>query len=212
MKLVVSSDKDFKQLLLFKNTHLFDPMKDLFHQMSTSEVEEFKMLHTLIGDSGDDVPSIKAETEFTLEFLGFLKSKDIYLTDVKKFKELNISTKMIQDFAEERPECKVYKKANFAEKTAQKVMTSGVEEFLDQNPLYRENYERNQKLVLLENIPEDLQNKIQTEYMNSEVHHDSKHIMEYFLKHNLKEALENLNVFSFNDAKGLDSWFDAWEK
>ena len=57
-------------------------------------------------------------------------------------------------------------------KTLDKIVKNGLDEFLDSNELYRENLERNKKLILMEYIPEfiktDCLNQIKTKDVKSD--------------------------------------------
>ena len=57
--MIVSSDKDFKQLQKFDNVKQFSPMQKKFVTFAKGEtVKEFTTMHIVKGDTGDGVPNI----------------------------------------------------------------------------------------------------------------------------------------------------------
>lgn len=56
--LILSSDKDFKQLQLYPNVKQWSPMQKKYITASNREIIEHKIEHIVKGDAGDGVPNI----------------------------------------------------------------------------------------------------------------------------------------------------------
>lgn len=202
--LIVSVDKDFNQLFKYKNVKIYNPIK-LKHvkPFTQKELLEWKTEHIFLGDSADNIPKVVSDTEFSPEFIKFLNKNDIYVTDVYSFKQLNISNKLISDFMEisDKP---IYKKTRFGPKALSKFLEN-FEDNMKLNPLYWENYKRNEKLVLFEYIPDDLKNDIVTTFNNLENNYDIGRIMQFFMKNKLIELYSSYQDFLLPVKSSLES-------
>ena len=56
--LILSSDKDFKQLQSYKNVKQWSPMQKKYISATTKEIAEYKIEHIVKGDAGDGIPNI----------------------------------------------------------------------------------------------------------------------------------------------------------
>ena len=56
--LILSSDKDFKQLQLYPNVKQWSPMQKKYVTATQKEITEYKIEHIVKGDAGDGVPNI----------------------------------------------------------------------------------------------------------------------------------------------------------
>jgi hypothetical protein len=204
----VSSDKDYKQVLEYDNVSLFDPIKKEFVKMTKPEVRNFKLFHILLGDSGDNVPSIKAESEFHKDFISFLRRENIFVTEVDKFFKLQISGMLIEKYQTEFLDKPIYKKAMFGEVGVNKFLENFEENFEKLPEICKSNFERNKVLIDFDYIPEDIQKAILEEYSKAEAHYDSKGMMDYFLAHNLNEMFENLSTFYVKPVEKEDTTLD----
>jgi hypothetical protein len=61
--LILSSDKDFKQLQLYPNVAQWSPMVKKFITSSKKEIQEFMIEHIVKGDAGDGVPNILSKDD-----------------------------------------------------------------------------------------------------------------------------------------------------
>ncbi len=59
--LIVSGDKDFRQLQVYGNVHQWDPVNKKF--VKEKDPEGYLLEHILLGDSGDDVPNILSDND-----------------------------------------------------------------------------------------------------------------------------------------------------
>lgn len=81
-----------------------------------------------------------------------------------------------------------------------KLSTKKLEEWLNQEPdqfctneMYR-NYKRNEQLIDLEFVPENLKEDVINQY-NSQLNKDRSKLMNYFIKNKLKNLMSNINEF-----------------
>lgn len=221
--LVVSSDKDFKQLLEYPGVEIYDPIKLSMIRMSPKELVVWKMEHILVGDIADNVPHIKSGTQFSENFIAYLRQNEIFISDVVEFNKLSISGKLYADFdvyktnkkGEELMIRDIYKTVGFGPVGAKKFAES-LEHNLDQNVIYKENYERNKVLVLFEHMPTDIREKIINEYKAQESHFDMGKIMAFINKHSLTTLFASMSDFMLQSsgqkqaeqaAKATSDWF-----
>jgi hypothetical protein len=61
--LILSSDKDFKQLQLYPNVKQWSPMQKKYVTATQREIIEYKIEHIVKGDSGDGVPNIMSKDD-----------------------------------------------------------------------------------------------------------------------------------------------------
>lgn len=80
--MIVSSDKDFKQLHKYDNVRQFSPIQKKQVTISAREIHPFTVEHIVKGDSGDGIPNI-------------LSSDDIFLVEGR---QTPVSKKRLQDF------------------------------------------------------------------------------------------------------------------
>lgn len=205
--LIISEDKDMTQLKKYKNITIFKPIQKTIDKTSLEDAEYHINLHTLIGDKVDDIPSIKEETEFNLDFIKFLKQKDFYITNVSEAINMDILQKYQEEFGEP-----IYKKGMFGEVKAKKFLEN-LEINLDENPLYRKHFNRNKQLISFEYIPKDLEDKIIVEYTNKINTYNSNKMREYFSSNGLRKLIVDVDSFmpsnniNFKNSSSLNDWF-----
>ncbi len=61
--LILSSDKDFKQLQLYDNVKQWSPMQKKYVTATQREIIEYKIEHIVKGDAGDGVPNILSKDD-----------------------------------------------------------------------------------------------------------------------------------------------------
>lgn len=82
--LILSSDKDFKQLQLYPNVKQWSPMQKKYINATQKEIIEYKIEHVVKGDAGDGVPNI-------------LSKDDVFVTGVR---QKPMSAKRLKEFVE----------------------------------------------------------------------------------------------------------------
>lgn len=65
--LILSSDKDFKQLQLYGNVKQWSPMLKKYISATKQEIIDFKIEHIVKGDSGDGIPNLLSPDDIFLQ-------------------------------------------------------------------------------------------------------------------------------------------------
>lgn len=221
-KIIVDSpDKDFLQLLRLPNLQLHDPMGKQFRTMNQEELDNWELEHVLIGDKIDNVPSVVADTEFSSNFISYLRENEIYSESVAEFEKLSIAEKLYTEYdvetivksgklkGKKSGILDVFKTKGFGPVACQKFMED-LETNLDSHPLYRRNYERNKQLVLFDHIPEDIYQGVLNTYKTATVGYSTKGINDFLMKFHLNELLKNVSDFyaqGQESSTSLDDFF-----
>lgn len=82
--MIVSADKDFKQLLMYDNIAQFSPMLKKLVKVNKKEIHEWMIEHIVKGDSGDGVPNI-------------LSNDNVFMNGER---QKPVSSKRLQEFIE----------------------------------------------------------------------------------------------------------------
>jgi hypothetical protein len=82
--LILSSDKDFKQLQLYPNVKQWSPMQKKYINATQREIIEYKIEHVVKGDAGDGIPNI-------------LSKDDVFVTGER---QKPMSAKRLKEFVE----------------------------------------------------------------------------------------------------------------
>lgn len=83
--LIVSADRDFKQLQMYPGVSQWSPMQKKFVTGTKKEIQEYKIQHIVKGDSGDGIPNM-------------LSRDDILVTEGERQK--SVSAKRLEEFFE----------------------------------------------------------------------------------------------------------------
>jgi hypothetical protein len=151
--LIVSSDKDFKQLQKYSNVRQWSPMQKKF--IEGGKLGEYLIEHTVRGDGGDGIPNI-------------FSKDDVFMNDADR--QTAVTAKKLARFMElGKDAC--------------------------ENDEQRRNWDRNQKLVDFEFIPEDITSTIIDSYENKKVLGDKMTIMNYLIKNKCRLLLDDLEDF-----------------
>jgi hypothetical protein len=81
--LIVSSDRDFKQLHLYPNVKQWSPIQKKFVTATKKEIQEYKIQHIVKGDPGDGIPNM-------------MSRDDILVTEGERQKV--VSSKRLEEF------------------------------------------------------------------------------------------------------------------
>jgi 5'-3' exonuclease len=195
--LIVTTDKDMKQLFKYPNIRIFNPLKlKMEKRLNELELEEWLVEHVIQGDDSDNIPKIVAQTEFSPHFISFLKSNEVYENRVYQFKQLSISNKLIDEYKKQYPDKDLYKTTRFGP-VALKKFLEDFEINMNSNPLYKEHYKRNESLVLFENIPDYLSKNVLQLYQEKvkDVKCDIPKITKYFMSNQLMELYSSYQDF-----------------
>ena len=204
--IIVSSDKDFKQLLRLENVKIFDPMKKEFLTYETfNDIENVLKEHIICGDSSDNIPNVLAKEKFTPEFLSFLRTNDLFVETPREFFKLKCADSILEKY----DVYETYKsgknkgkqketKAVFQKVTLTKSKIEEIKKRLESNEdsWLKECYEFNEKLIDFRLIPFKIRQRIINGFNNTELKNpEPMEIMNFCLKHRLTDILKTIQVF-----------------
>lgn len=151
--LIVSSDKDFKQLHKYSNVRQWSPMQKKF--VEGGKPGEYLREHIIRGDGGDGIPNI-------------FSKDDIFMIEGER--QQSVTAKKLEMFMDKgKDAC--------------------------ENEEQKRNWDRNQRLVDFEFIPEDVSQSIIDRYENFKVLGNKMAIMNYLIKHKCNLLLEEIEDF-----------------
>lgn len=154
--LIVSSDGDFKQLhLIGDHVKQWSPIQKKFIKTTREEVEQYKILHIVKGDTGDGIPNI-------------VSPDDIFVQD--NARQGKISQKRLDEFYSlKRDACK--------------------------NDTERLRWDRNEKLVSFNCIPDYIREEITNSYYSYEIKGNKMKIFNYLVANKCKLLLAEIEGF-----------------
>lgn len=200
--LILSEDKDFKQLLKYENVSLFKPIHKEYMTYNPIDIDSHKkelLLHILLGDKADNISNIKRYSEFSDKFILYLEKNGIFERDVFNYKKLDISNLMFEKFKEEyREDEAIFKIVKFGEVSAKKFMGSSLEELknnLLKNKIYAENFMLNKKLIDFDCIPDEIREKIIQEYLTINTEYDMVSLIKFFKKYECENHIKEIAYF-----------------
>lgn len=154
--MIISSDKDFKQLQKYPHVKQFSPMQKKFVTLDKGEtVKEFTIMHIVKGDTGDGVPNI-------------FSPDDIFHQEGVRQKP--VTKKILESFyANGRDAC--------------------------QTDEERTRWDRNERCISLDFVPEEYEKAILDEYLNIEVKGDKMSLYNYLMANRCNLLLEEIEEF-----------------
>ena len=157
--LIMSSDKDFKQLQKYPNVAQYSPMQKKYLQ----EDNPVKYLreHIIRGDKSDGIPN-------------FLSDDEVF---VENRRQKPITKKLLLGWMD---------------------MSRTPEDFCDANMLER--WKRNEALVDLTNVPEDIRKEILDKFEPAPAG-DMKKVFNYFINNRMMMLMEEIDAFKEKDYK-----------
>ena len=150
--LIVSGDKDFKQLQKYSNVDQWAPVQKKFIRENNPAM--YLKEHIIRGDSGDGVPNFLADDDTLIN--ADKKQPKIYKTKVAEWLKME------------------------------------PEEFCDEDMMVR--WKRNEALVDLDNIPDNIQEETISQYHAQEGKDRSK-LFNYFINNKLMNLMDNITEF-----------------
>ena len=153
--MIISSDKDFKQLQVYGNVEQFSPMQKKKVILKQNEYQTFLIEHIVRGDTGDGVPNI-------------LSPDDVIMDETARQKP--ITQKVLRRFFDKgRDAC--------------------------ENDEERQRWDRNEQLVDLNKIPENIQNEILEQYLNNKPKGDKMSVYNYLINNRCNLLLNEIEEF-----------------
>ena len=186
----------------------YSPMtkKWIVAENKNNHMEEWITEHVCLGDASDEVPKVVDHTEFSGNFLKYLETQGYNITTPMEFKSANIPNEekitLLESFDVYKTNRKgesigikdVYKDMRFGPTTLKKALSKhgSLDAWLDSHPLYRQNYERNFKLVMEEGIPDNIKEEIVLKYENAVVEYKPVEFENYLKSNDLSSLLMEL--------------------
>lgn len=215
--LLITEDKDFKQLLEYPNVQLYRPILKQYIRLTPEELIEWRVEHILLGDKSDGIPTIKDESEFTVEFINYLKENGVDTQNhlVHNFNKLSNGKELMDAYTgvDKYGKVNIFKAAGFGEKGAQQFVEKGLLQNLKKNKVWRDNFKRNRILVQFKYIPEIIENNILEEFKlvnKTQIGYNSNKVLEFFNDNSLRQLASNVEVFCPDvkeNVASLDDWF-----
>lgn len=87
--LIVSSDKDFKQLHTYKGVKQWSPFLKKFISATKKEIDEYKIEHIIRGDAGDGIPSVLCADDFLVNKEEHGRAPAVTKKIIEKYSNLN---------------------------------------------------------------------------------------------------------------------------
>ncbi len=215
---IVGIDKDFIQGLEINQKNgnslvrLYNngAKKKKFISMTEDELAAWKLEHVLLGDASDGVPKVISETLFSDNFKSYLIENGVELeddnTDVYNVQKLPEFSQLLEAYevpfinrAKNPDGFDVYKRPGFGPAALKKFLATDWEKI---NPLYKIHVDRNEKLVLFENIPSNLREECIEQYENIEDTYDYEQIKLFFREEGLRKF--DTTPFQVQEELGAD--------
>ena len=153
--MIISSDKDFKQLQKYGNVKQFSPMQKKSVVLKQNEYDTFLIEHIVRGDPGDGIPNILSEDDIIMQ--EGARQRPITQKILKRF------------FAKGRDACETEEE--------------------------RTRWDRNEKLVDLNKIPEEIEKNILSQYLNNKPKGDKMSVYNYLIQNRCRLLLDEIEEF-----------------
>lgn len=211
--LIMSEDKDMKQLLEYDNVQMYRPILKEFIKMDMDELKKWRTEHILLGDKSDNIPTIKADSEFTVDFINYLKENNVKEHDVHSFNLRDDSEKLKSEYTgvDKYGVTNIFKAPGFGEKSAEQFVLTGLLQNLRKNKMWVKGFRRNRVLVQFKFIPKHIEQNILDEWditCNTQTGCNTNKMLEFYNKNSLKQLASSLETFDVvNNFSSLDDWF-----
>lgn len=181
---IISTDRDFRQLLKYPHVKNFNPDSRVNDYVSSINPVEELNIKVMCGDKGDNIDNVLVMQDY--EHLG--KNK----IGVGDKAALNI----LEDGLDHKDTIdKVYDKYNEYDKTTKKYDEKISREKITQ--LVKENYQRNLKLISFDEIPIEIKNKIIDEFKAMQLSPlNTKNVYNFLMESNIRKAAEDFQIYS----------------
>lgn len=210
--LAISTDKDLIQLTLNDKIRVYNPIEKQLIKWTKKQINDYNQLQLIKGQTTKkESVSIKHNTELSKEFIKYMKDTHDINVDNSMIQDINTKYQdIVKDFTKAREleskqlikegkrkmalNCSYFAPANFGDVKVKALLDNNtIEEILDMNPLYRERYELNKKLYLLNEVPKEIKQAIIKAYSDTEIVYEDSIAKQTFM--DLGIDLSLLEVF-----------------
>ena len=188
--IIVSVDHDFIQCLEYDNTEFYRTKKSQgkeseYYEATAAELEDIILEHCIAGDPGDGFFNIKSYSRFSEDFL------KIYPQFEGEEKRLYPKRFEINQAFEDKHNKSAYNHPRYGYKMFLRTKKT-IDEILDENEIYKWNYEMNRKLALPESIPSEISKEIIDTYKESSNEMNYQCMYDFLMKYSLFESTSNI--------------------
>jgi 5'-3' exonuclease len=212
--LLITEDKDFRQLLEYNNVQLYRPILKQYVNLTPEELIKWRIEHILLGDKIDGIPTIKEDSEFTVDFINYLKTNNILEHTVYNFMKHSDANNIMEAYTgvDKYGVINIFKAPGFGEVSAKQFVATGLLKNLRKNKIWKEGFRRNRMLVQFKYIPKDIEDNILEQFEDVRATQNSVNsdkIVEFFKSNSLKQLANNVDAFcDITEYKiSLDDWF-----
>ena len=197
--LIIANDGDYEQTMLNNiNVDILNPITQKLVKKTKKEINAKNIMSCILGQAKDNIMPIKYQTEISIDFITWMKEKydleitqdmilllkqkySSYMNEYKEDKALE-DIQLIKDGTRKiKRNLSAYKKPNFGEVTAQKLLDKmTLEEILKENTMYQDRYELNEKLYYFDKIPKEINDVILERYKNISRSYDMMNANKFF--------------------------------
>lgn len=192
--LILSPDKDFKQL------HKFGDIKQWSHLtnkwVENDDPKQWELEHICLGDAADNVPRVVDFSIFSDNFKNYYNGTELEFYNLTSEER----EKILENYEifKSNGELDVYNNPKFGPATLKKCIKEfgTLDNFLDSNPIYRMNYERNRRLVLDSEIPTKIEMDIMSQFADAKSDFDLDNLKKYLDYYGLSNILSRFTELS----------------
>lgn len=193
IKIVITNDKDYNQMLAFPMVKVFNPMTKEFVKCEDPKKE--LIFKIIMGDKGDYVPSIQDRHIFKEEFLEYCVKEDIAqnTTNVKIKLEGDEELKYDMELKfQEKYGIKPSRVMRFSSKLANSLSKDRKElnAYLAEDEELKKKFVRNNRLVNLSAQPPKIKELILQTYNNYELKAGLNKLFEFFILNSFNQFME----------------------
>jgi hypothetical protein len=193
IKIVITTDNDYIQLIQNQLTRIYNPIKKKFENSNEPKKELF--LKVVLGDKGDYVPSIQDRHNYKTEFLeycvneGIAKNQHNAKIKLENDEYLCLTNELkFQD----KYGIKASRVSTFSKKLANSLIKEGkLMEYLKENPSLKTKFIRNNKLINLTAQPQKLKEDIISYYKNYEMKVGINKLFHFFVTNGFNHFMDN---------------------
>ncbi len=159
-----------------------------YRDLQISEILELELDHLIGGDSGDYIKNVKSYSKFSLDFLAMypkFKGKELQTWD--KRHEIDVAFM-------DKTEKSAYKHPRYGYKMFLK-SDQTLKDLLNENPIYKKNYEMNKIVAMPDGIPQNIRQQIMESYEQAPDKRNIKELQKYFKENHLFKLSSALPFF-----------------
>lgn len=183
--MIISADKDLIQVQKYPKIYQYSPITKKFVSSTDkdSTMQDWLHDHVYLGDASDEVPSVFKNLVFTPEFEKYLAEKHLNITPSTFEQKPEMIEKVSSAFGSD-----IFKKLKIGPATLKKLFKN--DDAILKNSLLFERVKRNEKLVLMEYIPEYIRDECKSVFLNLRT--PKKYYRKDFEKYLIENSCENL--------------------